>query len=69
MYVYLNGTLFLDGSLTRFNSQIRPIENQILAVDPRRLDEIPEKIVSMMGYRVHPPFIGYGELGFRSMPQ
>ncbi|KAF2403697.1 phytanoyl-CoA dioxygenase [Trichodelitschia bisporula] len=38
---------------------VRPIENQFLAVDPRKLDEIPERIVDMMGYKVHKPFIGY----------
>ncbi|KAL1954876.1 hypothetical protein VTO42DRAFT_465 [Malbranchea cinnamomea] len=40
---------------------IRPIENQILAVDPRKLEEIPPRIVEMMGYRVHAPFIGYAD--------
>jgi len=38
---------------------IRPIENLVLSVDLRRLDKIPEKIVNMMGYNVHAPFIGY----------
>ncbi|KAF2432123.1 phytanoyl-CoA dioxygenase [Tothia fuscella] len=38
---------------------MRQIENQFLAVDPRKLDEIPETIVRMMGYRTHKPFIGY----------
>lgn len=41
---------------------IRPIENQFFAVDPRKLDEIPKKIVDMMGYKVHTPFIGYVSL-------
>ncbi|KAK2802924.1 hypothetical protein FQN50_007169 [Emmonsiellopsis sp. PD_5] len=40
---------------------IRPIENQILAVDPRKLPEIPPRIVEMMGYRIHRPFIGYAD--------
>jgi ectoine hydroxylase-related dioxygenase (phytanoyl-CoA dioxygenase family) len=40
---------------------IRPIENQILAVDPRKLDEINPKIIDMMGYKVMAPFMGYGE--------
>ncbi|KAI1909952.1 hypothetical protein LOZ65_006454 [Ophidiomyces ophidiicola] len=40
---------------------IRPIENQILAVDPRKLRDIPPRIVEMMGYRVHQPFIGYAD--------
>ena len=43
---------------------IRPIENQILAVDPRRLPSIPRRIVEMMGYKIHRPFIGYGEFAF-----
>jgi len=38
---------------------IRPIENQFLGVDPRKLDEIPEQIVDMMGYQLHNTFIGY----------
>ncbi|KAH8688827.1 hypothetical protein BGW36DRAFT_309502 [Talaromyces proteolyticus] len=37
---------------------IRPAENHFLAVDPRRLPEIPEDIVRMMGYGLHKPFIG-----------
>ncbi|KAK2749370.1 hypothetical protein FQN57_006302 [Myotisia sp. PD_48] len=40
---------------------IRPIENQILAVDPRKLKDIPPSIVNMMGYRVHRPFVGYAD--------
>ncbi|CRG83580.1 putative protein Mb3657 [Talaromyces islandicus] len=38
---------------------IRPVENQFLAVDPRRLPEIPDRIVKMMGYGILKPFIGY----------
>ncbi|KAK5097007.1 hypothetical protein LTR70_002190 [Exophiala xenobiotica] len=40
---------------------LRPIENQILAVDPRKLDDIPPRLVAMMGYRVLEPFIGYAD--------
>lgn len=40
--------------------QIRSLENQFLAVDPRRLPEIDTRIVEMMGYRIHQPFVGYG---------
>lgn len=40
-------------------TQIRPIENIILGVDPRRLAEIDNRIVKMMGFAVHKPFIGY----------
>ena len=31
----------------------------MLAVDPRRLGEIDDRIVKMIGYAVHRPFIGY----------
>lgn len=44
---------------------IRPIENQFLAVDPRKLEEIPKRIVDMMGYKIHTPFIGYVSLFLR----
>jgi len=39
---------------------IRQIENMILAIDPRKIErgEIPKRIVDMLGYRVHQPFIG-----------
>ncbi|KIW29162.1 uncharacterized protein PV07_04998 [Cladophialophora immunda] len=40
---------------------IRPIENQILAVDPRKLDSIPPRIVEMMGYKHMQPFMGYAD--------
>ncbi|KAH7205116.1 uncharacterized protein BKA55DRAFT_629165 [Fusarium redolens] len=38
---------------------VRPIENQILAVNFGRLPEIPKHIVDMMGYQVGKPFIGF----------
>jgi Phytanoyl-CoA dioxygenase (PhyH) len=40
---------------------IRPIENQILAIDPRKLDTLDPKIVELCGYRVMTPFIGYAD--------
>lgn len=43
------------------NPYIRPIENQILAVDPRKLDEIHPRIVEMMGYKHMEPFMGYAD--------
>jgi ectoine hydroxylase-related dioxygenase (phytanoyl-CoA dioxygenase family) len=38
---------------------IRPMENLILAVDWEKLDDIPEKLVGMLGYKVGNPFIGF----------
>jgi ectoine hydroxylase-related dioxygenase (phytanoyl-CoA dioxygenase family) len=69
--VYFLGTLWHGGgrntstfprqSLTVQYCQpwVRPTENMILAVDPRKLGEIDERIVRMMGYQVGRPFIGY----------
>jgi len=39
---------------------IRPLEDLILSVDPRKLNEIPEKVVNMMGYKSAFPFLGSG---------
>ena len=40
---------------------MRQIENMYLAVDPRKLDEIPKRIVELMGYKTFAGFIGYSE--------
>ncbi|RFU78103.1 hypothetical protein TARUN_4165 [Trichoderma arundinaceum] len=42
---------------------IRPMENLILAVDWEKLDEIPERLVGMLGYKVGNPFIGFVDGG------
>ncbi|KAL7929962.1 hypothetical protein V8C35DRAFT_314254 [Trichoderma chlorosporum] len=42
---------------------IRPMENQILAVDWEKLDEIPERLVDMLGYKVGNPFLGFVDGG------
>jgi ectoine hydroxylase-related dioxygenase (phytanoyl-CoA dioxygenase family) len=39
---------------------LRPLENLMMCVDPRKLDEIPEKVVEMMAYRSGYPFLGSG---------
>jgi hypothetical protein len=46
---------------------MRQIENQYLAVDARKLDEIPKRIVELMGYRVFAGFIGYGECSLQTV--
>ncbi|EXV00924.1 phytanoyl-CoA dioxygenase [Metarhizium robertsii] len=38
---------------------MRPLENQLLAVDWDKLDDVPPRLVGMMGYKVGAPFIGY----------
>lgn len=40
---------------------IRPLEDLILSVDPRKLGDIPEKVVDMMGYKSGFPFLGSGK--------
>lgn len=56
MHAYIHHVFLFTNSYV----QIRTIENQLLAVDPRKLDSIPPRIVEMMGYRTYQPFIGYG---------
>ncbi|KAG5742693.1 hypothetical protein H9Q70_014575 [Fusarium xylarioides] len=38
---------------------VRPLENQILAVDWEKLNDIPPRLVYMLGYQVGAPFVGY----------
>ncbi len=38
---------------------IRQLENQMLVVDWDKLDELPPKLVDMLGYKVGAPFIGH----------
>jgi ectoine hydroxylase-related dioxygenase (phytanoyl-CoA dioxygenase family) len=38
---------------------MRQLENQLLAVDWEKLDEIPPRLVDMLGYKVGAPFIGH----------
>ncbi|KAH7144591.1 phytanoyl-CoA dioxygenase [Dactylonectria estremocensis] len=73
--VYFLGTTWHSGGANRSSKPrhaatiqfcqpyIRPLENLMLAVDPRRAlsGEIPKKIVDMMGYRSAVPFIGYAD--------
>lgn len=71
--VYFLGTLWHGGGNNKTDkprlaltvqycmSWARPFENQILAVDWDKLDDIPPRIVEMMGYKVGLPFIGYAD--------
>lgn len=40
---------------------VRPLENQIRVVDWERLNEIPPRLVDMLGHKVRAPFLGYGD--------
>jgi ectoine hydroxylase-related dioxygenase (phytanoyl-CoA dioxygenase family) len=38
---------------------LRPVENHVLAVPPEMARALPERLQELLGYNVHPPFIGY----------
>lgn len=69
--VYFLGTLWHGGGRNETSSPrlaltvqycmswMRPLENQQLAVDWDKLNDIPPRIVEMIGYKVGQPFIGY----------
>lgn len=40
-------------------SWLRPQETQLLAVPPEVVSELPERLQELLGYNVHPPFLGY----------
>ncbi|KAF2474202.1 uncharacterized protein BDR25DRAFT_323218 [Lindgomyces ingoldianus] len=56
--IYFLGTTWHSGSPNTTSTPRQSLTNLILAVDPRKLDAIPERIVRMMGYEVQRPFIG-----------
>lgn len=69
--VYFVGTLWHGGGANTSSQSRRALtvqycqpwmrraENQMLAVDWDKLDEIPPRLVDMLGYKVGTPFIGY----------
>jgi ectoine hydroxylase-related dioxygenase (phytanoyl-CoA dioxygenase family) len=40
-------------------SWLRPVENHFLAVPPAQARLLPERLQELLGYNIHPPFIGY----------
>ncbi|HWC36914.1 MAG TPA: phytanoyl-CoA dioxygenase family protein [Acidimicrobiales bacterium] len=40
-------------------SWLRPVENHVLAVPPRLASTLPVRLQELLGYNIHPPFIGY----------
>lgn len=45
---------------------IRPLEDLMLAVDPRKLPYIPQRVVEMMGYKSALPVLGSGKFCIRT---
>ncbi|ABC64310.1 phytanoyl-CoA dioxygenase family protein [Erythrobacter litoralis] len=37
----------------------RPLEQQLLAVPPQKAALLPERVQELLGYGIHPPFMGY----------
>jgi ectoine hydroxylase-related dioxygenase (phytanoyl-CoA dioxygenase family) len=40
-------------------SWLRPVENHALAVPASTVRTLPERMQELLGYNIHPPFIGY----------
>lgn len=40
-------------------SWLRPVENHVLVVPPEVARTLPERLQELLGYNIHPPFIGY----------
>lgn len=40
-------------------SWLRPVENHVLVVPPPAAAGLPERLQELLGYNIHPPFIGY----------
>ena len=37
----------------------RPLEQQLLAVPPEKVAQFPKRVQELLGYNIHPPFMGY----------
>lgn len=37
----------------------RPLEQQLLAVSPEKAARLPKRVQELLGYNIHPPFMGY----------
>jgi ectoine hydroxylase-related dioxygenase (phytanoyl-CoA dioxygenase family) len=40
-------------------SWLRPVENHVLVVPPERATDLGPRLQELLGYNIHPPFIGY----------
>ncbi len=38
---------------------LRPQENHVIAVPPKVVRELPKRLQELLGYNIHPPFVGY----------
>ena len=40
---------------------LRPLESMLLSVPPERAAALPERVQELLGYSIHPPFMGYSD--------
>ena len=40
---------------------LRPLESMLLSVPPERAAALPERVRELLGYSIHPPFMGYSD--------
>ena len=40
---------------------LRPLETMLLSVPPARAAALPERVRELLGYSIHPPFMGYSD--------
>ena len=40
---------------------LRPLESMLLSVPPARAAALPERVRELLGYSIHPPFMGYSD--------
>jgi ectoine hydroxylase-related dioxygenase (phytanoyl-CoA dioxygenase family) len=40
---------------------LRPLESMLLSVPPERAAALPERVRDLLGYSIHPPFMGYSD--------
>ena len=40
---------------------LRPLETMLLSVPPERAAALPERVQELLGYSIHPPFMGYSD--------
>ena len=38
---------------------LRPQENHVIAVPPEIVRDLPKRLQELLGYNIHPPFVGY----------
>jgi len=58
-YLYQAPNIFLATSQLGAVSWLRPVENHVLVVPPAAAAGLPERLQELLGYNIHPPFIGY----------